>query len=166
MIKGAKNGRNKPGDKLRNEAGMEWEISVWMDWEILRKWAKRPGHPWEPSVELTHECCVIRAEILIIFIQNDFLARPCQLLYSALRPPLEFMLSCFSMCCAGFKRTRIHSHRVNLPSWISGRGQIITHSQNTHWAHSTIKICCVWRTGIFLEVIWHKSRKRAVFPLL
>lgn len=74
MIERAKNGRNKRGDKLRNEVGMEWEISVWMDWEILRKWAKRLFHPWEPSVKLTHECYVIRAEILLIFIQNDSLS--------------------------------------------------------------------------------------------
>lgn len=48
VIERAKNVRNKPGDKLRNEVGMEREISVWMDWEILRKWAKRLSHPWEP----------------------------------------------------------------------------------------------------------------------
>lgn len=51
VIERAKNGRNKPGDKLRNEVGMESEISVWMDCEILRKWAKWFGHPWEPSVK-------------------------------------------------------------------------------------------------------------------
>lgn len=51
----AKNGRNKPGDKLRNEVGMEWEISVWTDCEILRKWAEWLGHRWEPSVKQKHE---------------------------------------------------------------------------------------------------------------
>ena len=166
VIERAKNVRNKPGDKLRNEVGTERKISVRMDWEILRKWAKRLSHPWESSVRLTHACCVIRVKILIIFI----LTQPCQLLYSALLPPLEFMLSCFSCVLYWrFKHTHSQSHTelICRAGSLAEDTQIITHSQNTHQAHSIIKICCVED--------WHFSgggssdinpEKEAVFALL
>lgn len=42
---------------------------------------------------------------------------------------LESMLSCFSMCCVGFKRTHIQSHGVNLPGWSADRGHTDNHSE-------------------------------------
>lgn len=88
-----------------------------------------------------------------IYSKKDSLTQPCQLLYIALLlPPLEFMLSCFSMCCTRFKRTHTFTHTelICQAGSLAEDTQIIAHSQNTHWAHSTIKICCVRRTGVFL----------------
>lgn len=161
VIERAKNVRNKPGDKLRNEVGMEREISVWMDWEILRKWAKRLSHPWEPWVRLKHACCLIRVEILLIFV----LIQPCQLLYSALLPPLEFMLSCFSCVLYwGFKHTHIQSHTelICQAGSLAEDTQIITRSQNTHSQYHQNMLCgglaFFWGGGGHLTLIQKKRQ--------
>lgn len=153
----AKNGRAKPGDTLRNEVGREWEISVGIQW----KWAKRLRHPEETSVKLADTWMLGNTSGKSY---QMFSKGPSQLLYSAFLHSLELMLSCVGMRCTRFKRT----HRVNLPSWMSGKVHTDNRSQPKHTPSSEnhSNMWCVEGWHISGVTLSHKSRRGAVLSSL